>query len=128
MGEAKTEWSERVSYVDGNRKRQWRTEWLSGHENYLTLKRYLVGGSGSTITLLPGEYVYPFSCAIPSTAPSSFEGELGHIRYMAEVKLDRPWKFDQGLKMPFNVIAPLDLNYNPALRVGFLAAYNFIVM
>lgn len=51
--------------------------------------------------------------------PSSFEGEFGHVRYTIKVTLDRPWKFDQDMKMAFSVITPVDLNLNPRVKEPF---------
>lgn len=121
LGEAKTSWSESESYTDVHGKQQTRTQWFKGHEIYLDTKQYLLGNkNGSGIALLPGEYVYPFSCVVPPTAPCSFEGSLGYVRYIGKVVLDRPWKFDQGAKMAFTVISPLDLNHNQLLRVSLV--------
>lgn len=63
-----------------------------------------------------GTHSYPFTCALPPTLPSSFEGEFGHVRYTIKVTLDRPWKFDQDSKMAFTVISPVDLNKVERLR------------
>lgn len=74
---------------------------------------------GSETELPPGTHTYPFTCALPATLPSSFEGEFGHVRYTIKVTLDRPWKFDQDMKMAFTVIAPVDLNLNPRVKEPF---------
>lgn len=74
---------------------------------------------GSETELPPGTHTYPFTCALPATLPSSFEGEFGHVRYTIKVTLDRPWKFDQDMKMAFTVIAPVDLNVNPRVKEPF---------
>lgn len=72
--------------------------------------------SGAEIELPAGQHAYPFTCALPPTLPSSFEGEWGHVRYTIKVTLDRPWKFDQDTKMAFTVITPVDLNQNPRVK------------
>lgn len=64
-------------------------------------------------------HTYPFTCALPPTLPSSFEGEWGFVRYTVKVTLDRPWKFDQDIKMAFTVISPVDLNLNPRVKDPF---------
>lgn len=91
---------------------------LTGHEEYFSNTFYLLGAkNGSEIVLPPGEHSYPFTCMLPPSLPSSFEGEWGHVRYTIKVTLDRPWKFDQDIKMAFTVLSPLDLNQNARLKV-----------
>lgn len=71
----------------------------------------MLGSANAGETELPaGAHTYPFTCALPPTLPSSFEGEYGYVRYTIKVTLDRPWKFDQDSKMAFTVISPVDLN------------------
>lgn len=64
-----------------------------------------------------GQQVYPFTCVLPPTLPSSFEGVHGFVRYTVKVIFDRPWKFDQEVKVAFTVLSPLDLNQNAELTV-----------
>lgn len=76
------------------------------------------------VEILPGIHTFNFACSIPPFAPSSFEGTYGHIRYVAKVILDRPWKFDQTYSVGFTVLKTLDLNYDsPLLRVRYI--FNF---
>lgn len=64
-----------------------------------------------------GEHIYNFQFRLPAGLPSSFEGEFGHIRYIATVVLDIPRWPDDVFQQPFTVIKPLDLNGDPELRV-----------
>lgn len=90
---------------------------LTGHEEYFQIQYYLLGGKNSAEIELPaGTHSYPFTCALPPTLPSSFEGEFGHVRYTIKVTLDRPWKFDQDTKLAFTVISPVDLNLDPRVK------------
>uniref|UniRef100_T1GVS0 Arrestin-like N-terminal domain-containing protein n=1 Tax=Megaselia scalaris TaxID=36166 RepID=T1GVS0_MEGSC len=110
LGEANTEWIRK-------QKDEEETEYLKEHEEYFQIQTYLLGCKNSSEIELPsGTHTYPFTCALPPTLPSSFEGEFGHVRYTVKVTLDRPWKFDQDMKMAFTVISPLDLNLNPAVK------------
>jgi len=59
-------------------------------------------------------------CQIPTECPSSFEGTNGRVRYMTNVTLVRPWKFDQSYTRCFTVLKVMDLNFDsPLLRVCF---------
>lgn len=73
--------------------------------------------SGGEIEIQSGEHKFPFTCSLPTNLPSSFESDFGHVRYTVKATLDRPWKFDQDVKNPFTVIAPLDLNQEPRAAV-----------
>uniref|UniRef100_A0A1I8PWC6 Arrestin C-terminal-like domain-containing protein n=1 Tax=Stomoxys calcitrans TaxID=35570 RepID=A0A1I8PWC6_STOCA len=120
LGEANTEWSETRKVTNSEGRDEDETTTYKGHEEYFQIKYYLVGGKNSPEIDLPaGTHTYPFTCALPATLPSSFEGEFGHVRYTIKVTLDRPWKFDQDMKMAFTVIAPVDLNLNPRVKETF---------
>ncbi|ALC47386.1 CG1105 [Drosophila busckii] len=117
LGEANTEWTEERNVTTSEGKTENEITNLKGHEEYFKIQYYLLGGKNSSETELPpGTHTYPFTCALPPTLPSSFEGEFGHVRYTIKVTLDRPWKFDQDMKMAFTVIAPVDLNLNPRVK------------
>lgn len=108
-GEANTCWAAVKEEIDD--KEQYRDENVTAHEEYFETKYYLVGSaSGGEIEIQSGEHKFPFTCTLPMNLPSSFESDYGHVRYTVKAVLDRPWKFDQEVKNPFTVIAPLDLN------------------
>jgi len=50
---------------------------------------------------------------MPSSAPSSFEGEVGYVRFTAEAQMERPWKFNHVTRSAFTVISLVDLNMEP---------------
>lgn len=70
--------------------------------------------------MLPaGRYSYPFRISLAVGLPSSFEGKYGYVRYLASVKIDRPWKFDHEAKAAFTVLSNLDLNLEqPYIKVS----------
>lgn len=126
LGEANTNWSETKKVRDEQGKEHEETEQLTGHEEYFENSFYLVGGkSGPEITLPAGQQTYPFTCLLPTTLPSSYEGEFGHVRYTIKITLDRPWKFDQDAKIAFTVITPVDLNANPRVKVNSIIHFIF---
>lgn len=69
------------------------------------------------VEISSGEHTYPFNASLPTTAPSSFEGENGFIRYKVRATLDRPWKFDEHAEGSFGVVTPLDLNFYEQAKV-----------
>ncbi|XP_022183327.1 arrestin domain-containing protein 17-like isoform X2 [Myzus persicae] len=62
-----------------------------------------------------GKYVYPFNFRLPSFIPSTFVCKYGYIRYIAKVKICRPWKSDEITQSMFIVVSPINLNYVPLL-------------
>lgn len=85
----------------------------------MLLKQYF---ADDAITLPAGTHVYPFSCALAPTLPSSLEGPYGNIRYIVKYVIERPWKWNQATKTAFTVISPYDLNRFPNL----LASWQFL--
>lgn len=86
-------------------------------EKTLTLHGKPPGEQGSTRrsnrrreALNVGVYEFPFRCEIPATAPTTYEGEHGHIRYVCCASVSTPWKHDRQAKRAFTVIRPCDLN------------------
>lgn len=74
--------------------------------------------SGNQIEIEAGSYQFNFQAILPPLLPTSFEAKHGFIRYLINVVIDRPWKFDLTYKVAFTVIKQLDMNYeNPALRI-----------
>ncbi|EZA48004.1 arrestin domain-containing protein 17 isoform X1 [Ooceraea biroi] len=113
-GEANTCWTTDKQEMDENGQYREGTQTVTAHEEYFKTKYYLIGSSsGGEIEIQSGEHKFPFACSLPLHLPSSFESDFGHIRYIVKATLDRPWKFDQDVKSPFTVIAPLDLNTEP---------------
>ncbi|XP_016970859.2 arrestin domain-containing protein 2 [Drosophila rhopaloa] len=106
-GFAETHWTE--SKTDSNNKST--SESYNGFEKYLSSKSYLLGSEISTeIALEPGTRAYTFSCQIPINCPSSFEGTHGRIRYMVDVSIIQPWKYDSLFSRAFTVIQVMDTN------------------
>lgn len=66
----------------------------------------------------PGDYKYSFHCNLPPGLPTSLEAETGYIRYKVRIVLDIALWPDQEYETIFTVIRPLNLNFDPALRVG----------
>ncbi|KRT81933.1 hypothetical protein AMK59_5013 [Oryctes borbonicus] len=116
-GEATVQWVIEESKTNNEGKTENERIELIGEEEYFRIQYYCLGGKDNEATELPsGKHIYPFTCVLPPTLPSSFEGQYGHVRYTVKVVLDRPWKFDQETKAAFTVLSPFDLNMNPSLK------------
>jgi hypothetical protein len=103
-GFALAQWTQSESTGVGKNRRQ-RSVRYTGREDYLNSTTYLTGSNeGHQVEILPGIHTYNFSCFLPATLPTSFEGTYGHIRYTVRVGLERPWKFDQTYKVAFTVL------------------------
>jgi len=88
--------------------------WISGALFGIVLTLYVfISAGGETVRIEAGTHRYPFTFQLPSNVPSSFEGEYGYVRYTAEAKMDRPWKFDHVTRSAFTVISLVDLNLEP---------------
>lgn len=69
------------------------------------------------VTIPPDSYKYTFQCDLPETLPTSIEGEIGYVRYVVAVHLDRPMWPDQIFEEAVTVIKPLYLNDDIHLQV-----------
>ncbi|XP_053669697.1 arrestin domain-containing protein 3-like [Anopheles nili] len=103
---------------------------FKGREDFIKSKQYLAGTENGTGIQLPSNTIrYRFDFAIPRTAPTSMEGKYGHVRYLLQVSLERPWKFDHNFQKPFTVVYPADLNQSndvlciPTKAEGMLSFY-----
>ncbi|XP_037729404.1 arrestin domain-containing protein 2 [Drosophila subpulchrella] len=105
-GFAETHWTE--SKTDSNNKST--SESFNGFDKYLSSKVFLLGSEISTeMSLEPGTRSYNFACQIPINCPSSFEGTHGRIRYMVDVNIIQPWKYDSVFSRAFTVIQVMDI-------------------
>lgn len=75
-------------------------------------------GDRDEYILKPGLHTFPFSFVLPLEIPSSFEGEHGHVRYIAKGTIDRSWSFNDHTKRAFTVIGLQDLNKLPLADVS----------
>lgn len=98
-------------------KREKLPETFSATEEYIAKQIHVIPHSAEgSIELPAGKYTFPFSAQIPFTAPSSFNGTLGQIRYEVVLTIDRPIRYDNIFKQPFTVISSHDLNTNHSLE------------
>uniref|UniRef100_A0A182R0Q0 Arrestin C-terminal-like domain-containing protein n=1 Tax=Anopheles farauti TaxID=69004 RepID=A0A182R0Q0_9DIPT len=91
-----------------------------GREDFLThTVDFVRSETDDPIVMAPGRQVYKFGLKLPTTSPTSFEGDYGYIRYTARVIFERPWKFDLSYKIAFTVVNQLNLNaVTPPLNVA----------
>ncbi|XP_064609279.1 arrestin domain-containing protein 3-like [Liolophura sinensis] len=120
-GRADVHWSERHTTGSGKNRRS-HTRHYRSHEVYLNQIIVLYGKApdqgGDNPEHPAGRYTYPFQFQIPSTAPSSFEGGIGKVRYHIAAVIDKPWKFDDKSVVAITVVNLLDLNREPQTMLG----------
>ncbi|KAK6180221.1 hypothetical protein SNE40_012413 [Patella caerulea] len=120
-GGARVHWTETRSEGTGEHQRTV-TEDHSSSETYINHIVVVFGKApgqgGADPVLQAGRYVYPFSFQLPTGIPSSYESEVGQIRYSVTGVIDRPWWLDDKTKKAFTIIHPVDLNQEPMARQG----------
>lgn len=61
----------------------------------------------------PGKYTFPFNFTLPPNLPTSFEHEIGRIRYSLNGTIEIPWSPQKHTNMVFTILNELDLNIFP---------------
>ena len=99
-GRSYVHWTETHSTGTGEHRRT-ETRHYTSSEAYVDVASPLWSKQQSPDgKLAPGQYSWPFSFNIPPTAPSSFEGSVGHIRYSLVGKIVTGlFKFDHNVEL-----------------------------
>ena len=77
---------------------------------------YVERGTNQNTTLAPGSHVYPFSFAMPNSAPKL----IFHFSYVVASSVDIPWWPDYTTQANIYVVGYTDLNMNPFLVVRYV--------
>ncbi|XP_062562602.1 arrestin domain-containing protein 4-like [Armigeres subalbatus] len=94
-----------------------RSRQFNGRQDYFNTLINLLGTEHApAITIPQGTNVYKFSCSLPDSLPTSFEGQYGHIRYTITVVIERPSQQDTTYREAFTVLRNVNLNDTPSLR------------
>jgi len=111
-GSAKCEWHEVVD-VNGQ-------ENYSDQENYMDKHFTLISKHDDSHNNQPehehsdhldkGHHSWPFRVQIPQRAPTSFESDVGRVRYSVRSTIHSPWSIDKHADASFTVLHELDLN------------------
>lgn len=103
-----------MTRTDGNGKSHSETvtDYFRNHETYVKQETVLHGGPG----LPPGIHYFPFSFMLPPNLPSSFESNIGNVRYFVKADIVRDWKWNHKVKQHFMVNGILDLNAYPSAK------------
>ncbi|XP_065340815.1 arrestin domain-containing protein 17-like [Cloeon dipterum] len=86
----------------------------TNQETYVVEKIYVFQG-GCDDALESGEHEFEFNIILPQDIPSSFESELGQIRYTISAIVETPWATDQEAIRTVTIVNPIDLNEGPQL-------------
>ena len=100
----------RTVYRDGESHSE--TVFFWNHETYVKQERVLHEGPG----LSPGIHYFPFSFMLPPNLPSTFESDIGNVRYFIKAVIVRSWKWNHKVKQHFMVNGILDLNAYPSAK------------
>ncbi|KAK7477661.1 hypothetical protein BaRGS_00031045 [Batillaria attramentaria] len=68
-----------------------------------------------SVVLKKGSHSFSFEFTVPETAPSSFSGSHGYVRYVLKATVERPWKVEVNTRI-LTVLSELDLNLKPAAK------------
>ncbi|XP_063442954.1 arrestin domain-containing protein 1-like [Mytilus trossulus] len=87
-----------------------REQWFGANEDYIDETIKIFGDDiEEYVTHSEGDYSYPFSVQLGADMPSSYEGELGFVRYTLKVSITKPYH-DKKLKIPLTFIRHLACN------------------
>ncbi|CAL1540948.1 unnamed protein product [Lymnaea stagnalis] len=120
-GKAYVRWTESQSSGSGQNRRTTHYT-FTDEEKYFDQDALLFGiwpGQGSgTRELHTGKHTFPFEFQLPKGLPSSFEEQIGHVRYTIRSTIDaldllKHDYFDLKAKQVFSIISILDLNQQP---------------
>jgi len=116
VGEGRVQWQETRTVTrrdsDGKSHSETVTDYFKNHETYVKQETVLHAGPG----LPPGIHYFPFSFMLPPNLPSSFESDIGHVRYFVKADIVRDWKWNHKVKQHFMVNGILDLNAYPSAK------------
>ena len=84
----------------------------SNHETYVKKETVLHNGP----SLPQGIHYLPFSLLLPSNMPTSFESDIGQVRYFVKAAIVRDWKWNHKVKQHLMVNGILDLNMHPSAK------------
>lgn len=110
-GFAAVHWSERRAQGQRHRSRH-----FSSRQDYLSTVIPLLGGqNGPATDIPPGTHTYKFTCALPATLPTSFEGQHGQIRYTVTILVEQSSQRSTTYREGFTVLKNVNLNDDPWL-------------
>lgn len=115
IGEAKTRWRRDYYHDTMQMRTHHSVRHMRGYEQFIMRQYYMIGGKKNKQELAAGTHTYPFSMDLPEVLPSSFESNIGNIRYIIKVIVERPWRLNQENSIRYTVISPTDYTDNERL-------------
>ena len=77
-----------------------------------------MGKTGDATEMTPGHHEFPLSFTLPAGLPSSYESQMGFVRYLVKAKMSVPEKLKTSTtKAPFSVNSDYDLNLDKRAKV-----------
>lgn len=115
IGEAKTRWTRDYYHDTIQMRTHHSVRHMRGYEQFIMRQYYMTGGKKNKEELAAGTHTYPFTLDLPEVLPSSFESNIGNIRYTIKVIVERPWRLNQENSLIYTVISPTDYSDNERL-------------
>jgi len=116
FGSGRVYWTESRSVTErdsnGNSTTRTVTDTYSNHETYVKQDTVLHNGP----SLPPGIHYFPFSFLLPPNMPTSFESNIGQVRYFVKADIVRDWKWNHKVKQHLMINGILDLNMYPSAK------------
>ncbi|XP_013118298.2 arrestin domain-containing protein 17 isoform X1 [Stomoxys calcitrans] len=112
LGEAKVHWSEKNSREKSTGMHEQIANY-KGNKTYVD--QHVVVYEEEVLPA--GTYVFPCRFRLPKSCPTSCRGKYGHVRYLLQLTVDRPFRYDNVFNRPLTVLKRVDLNLNPEFKV-----------
>ncbi|XP_041368772.1 arrestin domain-containing protein 2-like [Gigantopelta aegis] len=85
--------------------------WGNGNLDDSSLAKVKTSDADVTTEMPEGHHEFPISFTLPQDLPSSYESQMGFVRYLVKAKMSVPGKFNNcTTKAPFSVNSEYDLN------------------
>lgn len=87
-GSCSVSWTEETTTTSpGNNRTKTQVRHLRDAEKYFEFRTFAYGDGSARVSLRPGEFSFPFAFPLPTTIPSSFQHDLGSVKYDSSLNI-----------------------------------------